>query len=99
MSDELDERGVEAAAWRTWERCRSLAERKAGTLFGQLSDETQDAWREGARVALIAYVAAAAPTKDEPQCVCGRPRHHDGGCNVFGFDWPRPATKDELGQP
>jgi hypothetical protein len=22
----------------------------------------------------------------EPECVCGLPRHHQGGCRVLGFD-------------
>ena len=26
------------------------------------------------------------PGADEPQCVCGLPRHHQGGCRVLGFN-------------
>lgn len=45
---------VEKAGEAEWTRCRSLSDRKANATWADQSEEVKNAWRDGAKNALIA---------------------------------------------
>jgi hypothetical protein len=54
---------IEAVAQATWERCRSLNERKDKATWGGVTEEVREAWRKGAvmDIASLEFVGWLCP--------------------------------------